>query len=419
MHSFKLSRVQTQAILDMRLHQLTKLSVDDIKEEYAELQKLIKHLRSILSDSKKLLGIIKAELAEVKEKYADKRRTQITTERSEMSLEDLIAKEEVVVTLSNGGYVKRITLDTYKVQGRGGKGVSGQSMKEADFIEHLFVTDSHATLLMFTNRGRVLALKAYEVPEGGRTARGKALVNLLHLSGEEKVSSVIAIRSFDEKKGKESYLVMATRFGTTKRTALSSFANIRRTGIAAITLVEGDVLVEVQHTYGNDQLFIATSKGRAIRFAEKDIRVMGRTAKGVRGIRLPEGDAVIGLEACPENSKKSLLTVCENGFGKRTKLSEYRDQRRGGGGIITIKASERNGEALSVKLVTDADDLMIMTTGGMTVRIHCKDIKTASRNTQGVRLVRLKPDHKVARVAPIIDEPESKDLKSDAPEGGE
>ncbi|PCI37546.1 MAG: DNA gyrase subunit A [Elusimicrobia bacterium] len=407
MKTFKLSRVQSQAILDMRLHQLTKLSADDIKAEYAELQKLIKELRSILANPKKLLGIIKSELAEVKEKYADKRRTQITTERSEMSLEDLIAKEEVVITLSNGGYVKRITLDTYKVQGRGGKGVSGQSMKEADFIEHLFVTDSHATLLMFTNRGRVLALKAYEIPEGGRTARGKALVNLLHLSGEEKVSSVIAIRSFDEKKGKESYLVMCTRFGTTKRTALSSFANIRRTGIAAITLVEGDVLVEVQHTYGNDQLFIATSKGRAIRFAETDIRVMGRSAKGVRGIRLPENDSVIGLEACPEKSKKSLLTVCENGFGKRTKLSEYRDQRRGGGGIITIKASERNGDALSVKLVTDADDLMIMTTGGMTVRIHCKDIKTASRNTQGVRLVRLKPGHKVARVAPIVDEPET------------
>ncbi len=419
MKNFKLSRIQTQAILDMRLHQLTKLSVDDIKAEYADLQKLITELRSILASSKKLLGIIKGELEEVKEKYANKRRTQITTERSEMSLEDLIAKEEVVVTLSNGGYVKRITLDTYKVQGRGGKGVAGQSMKEADFIEHLFVTDSHATLLMFTNRGRVLALKAYEVPEGGRTARGKALVNLLHLSGEEKVSSVIAIRSFDEKKGKESYLVMCTRFGTTKRTALSSFANIRRTGIAAITLVEGDVLIGVEHTYGADELFIATRKGRAIRFAETDIRVMGRTAKGVRGIRLSEGDEVIGLETCPENSKKSLLTVCDNGFGKRTKLSEYRDQRRGGGGIITIKASERNGDALGIKLVTDSDDLMIMTTGGMTVRIHCKDIKTASRNTQGVRLVRLKPGHKVARVAPIVDEPEAKDLESESPEGGE
>ncbi|PIP84811.1 MAG: DNA gyrase subunit A [Elusimicrobia bacterium CG_4_9_14_3_um_filter_62_55] len=422
MKNFKLSRVQTQAILDMRLHQLTRLSVDDIKEEFAELQKRIAEYRAILASAQKVLAIIKDEIAEVKNNYANKRRTQITTERAEMTLEDLISKEEVVITLSNGGYVKRIPVDTYKAQGRGGKGVSGQSMKEADFIEHLFVTDSHATLLMFTNRGRVLALKSYEIPEGGRTARGKALVNLLHLAGEEKVSSVIDIRSFDEAKGKESSLVLCTRQGTIKRTALSDFANIRRNGIAAITLEEGDVLVGVEHTYGKDELFVATRKGRAIRFSETDVRVMGRQAKGVRGIRLATDDEVIGLEACPENSKKDLLTVCENGYGKRTKLSEYRDQKRGGGGIITIKASERNGDALGIKLVTDSDDLMIMTTSGMTVRLHCKDIKTASRNTQGVRLVRLKPEDKVARVAPIIDEPEGPEgpaMKLETPEGGE
>ncbi|MFH1725185.1 MAG: DNA gyrase subunit A [Elusimicrobiota bacterium] len=408
---FSFSRVQAQAILDMRLHQLTRLSAGEIKNEYDELQKRIGELRAILADPKKVLKIIKDELAYLKDKYGDKRRTQITAERSEMTLEDLITKEEVVVTLSNGGYVKRIPVDTYRVQGRGGKGVTGQSMKEEDFIEHLFVTDSHATLLMFTNRGKVYALKAYEVPEGGRISRGKAVVNLLHLSGGDKVTSVIAIRSFGEKKGKESFLTMCTRNGTVKRTALADFANIRRTGIAAITLVEGDVLVEVQHTYGKDEILMGTRKGRAIRFPEGDVRVMGRQAKGVRGLRLGKGDHVVGMEACAPKAQRTLLTVCGRGYGKRTDLSEYRGQHRGGGGIITIKTTERNGEVIGIKLVTDDDDLMVMTTGGMTIRMQCKAIKTISRNTQGVRLVRLKEGDKVARVAPVVRENGVAELK--------
>jgi DNA gyrase subunit A len=409
---FKLSRVQAQAILDMRLHQLTRLSADDIQKEHDELMIRIADLRAILSDPARVLAIIKGELAEVKKTFGNKRRTELTTERAELSLEDLISKEEVVLTLSNGGYMKRIPLSTYKVQGRGGKGVTGQTMKEEDFIEHLFVTDSHATLLMFTNRGRVYALKAFEVPEGSRASRGKAVVNLLHLSGEERVSSVIAIRSFEETKGKESYLTMCTRTGTVKRTDLADFANIRRTGIAAITLEEGDVLVEVRHTYGSDEILLGTKKGMAIRFPETNIRVMGRAARGVRGIRLGKGgkdDEVVGMTAAPEKSDKTLLTVCENGHGKRTPLTDYRGQNRGGGGIITIKTSERNGDVVGLKLVTDADDLMVMTTGGMTVRLHCKDIKTASRNTQGVRLVRVKDNEKVARVAPVINEDQEKD----------
>ncbi|MFH2201948.1 MAG: DNA gyrase subunit A [Elusimicrobiota bacterium] len=418
MRQFKFSDVQAQAILDMRLHQLTRLSSAEIKNEYDALQKRIAELNSILASMSKILGIIKSELREIRERYGNKRRSEITTERAEMSLEDLITKEEVVITHSNSGYIKRIPLNTYRVQGRGGRGVTGQLMKEEDFIEHLFVTDSHATLLMFTNRGKVYALKAFEIPEGGRTSRGKALVNLLQIHGEEKITSIIAIRSFGEKKGKESYLTMCTRKGTVKRTALVDFANIRRTGIAAIGLAEGDVLVGVQHTHGKDEVIIGTQRGMAIRFREDQVRVMGRSARGVRGIRLGKGgkdDIVVGMQTSPPGAKPSLLTVCEHGYGKRTDLAEYRGQGRGGGGVITIKTTERNGVVIGVKLMTDEDDLMVMTTGGMTVRMHCKTIKTISRNTQGVRLVRLKPGDKVASIEPIVKEkeiiaePQSKD----------
>src|SRR5581483_8454054 len=262
-----------------------------------------------------------------------------------------------------------------------------------------------ATLLAFTSRGRVYALKAYEIPEGNRTSRGKAVVNLLALPNEEKITSAIAIRSFDEKKGQETFLFMCTRNGTVKKTPLSEFENIRRSGIAAITLDEGDVLVEVQHTSGKDEVLIGTKGGMAIRFPEQDVRAMGRGAAGVRGIRLEDKDQVVGMEAFPPKAPKTLLTVCENGFGKRTTPSEYRDQHRGGGGIITIKATDRNGAVMGIKLVTDSDDLMVMTETGKAIRLRCKDIKTISRNTQGVRLVRMEEGDRVARVAPIASEP--------------
>ncbi len=405
MAEFELSKAQTQAILDMRLHQLTKLSVDEIKEEYDGLVRRIAELKAILADVKKVMAIIVKELEEVKEKFGKTRQTQITTEAAEMTLEDLIAKEEVVISLSSGGYIKRIPASTYSAQGRGGKGVMGAELKEDDFIENFFVTDTHATLLFFTTRGRVFALKAYEVPEANRTSRGKAVVNLLALTGEEKTSSVIAIRSFEEKKGRETYLVMCTRAGTIKKTPLSDFENIRRSGIIAITLDEGDILVEVQHTSGNDEVLIATKSGMSIRFQESDVRPMGRSARGVRGIRLDKKDQVIGMESFPPESRKTLLTVCENGFGKRTDLSEYRGQHRGGGGVITIKATERNGSVAGVKLVTNDDDLMVMTEKGKAVRLRCKDIKAISRNTQGVRLVRMEEGDRIARVAPIAAEP--------------
>ncbi len=402
---FDLSKVQAQAILDMRLSQLTKLSVDELQAEYNELQKRIAELKAILADLKKVMAIIIKELETVKEKFGQPRRTQITTEAAEMTLEDLITKEEVVISLSNSGYVKRTPVSVYQAQGRGGKGIMGAEVKDEDFIEHFFVTDTHATMLMFTSRGRVYALRAYEIPEGNRTSRGKAAVNLLALPNEERITSAIAIRSFEEKKGKETFLVMCTRNGTIKKCALSDFENIRKSGIAAISLEEGDVLVEVQHTSGADELLIGTKGGMSIRFPEADVRSMGRSAVGVRGIRLDKGDQVIGMEAWPAHEKKSLLTVCENGYGKRTELSEYRGQHRGGGGVITIKATDRNGSVVGLKLVTNDDDLMVMTEQGQAVRLRCKDIKEISRNTQGVRLVKLVEGDKVARVAPIASEP--------------
>jgi DNA gyrase subunit A len=405
MEAFELSKAQTNAILEMRLAALTKLSVGDLQDEYDGLVKKIAEYKAILADIKKVYAIVIKELEGVKEAFGKARQTQITSEAAEMSLEDLIQKEDVVISLSNTGYVKRIPVATYVAQGRGGKGITGADVKEEDFIEHFFVTDTHAALLFFTNRGRVFALRAYEIPEGNRTSRGKAVVNLLALTGEEKVNSALAIRSFEEKKGQETFLAMATRNGTVKKTPLSDFENIRRSGIIAITLDEGDVLVEVQHTSGSDELLVATKDGMVIRFPESDIRSMGRGAAGVRGIRVDKEDKVVGMEVFPPNSKKTLLTVCEHGHGKRTELSEYRGQHRGGGGIITIKTTDRNGSVIGVKLVTNDDDLMVMTEQGKAIRLRCKDIKTISRNTQGVRLVRLDEVDKVARVAPIAVEP--------------
>ncbi|MBI5884006.1 MAG: DNA gyrase subunit A [Elusimicrobia bacterium] len=396
-----LTKTQAQAILDMRLHQLTKLSAGDIEEEHAALVKRIGELKAILADVKKVLAIVVKELEAVKAAFGKTRQTQITSDATEMTLEDLIAKEEVVISISNQGYIKRIPLATYEAQGRGGKGIMGAEVKDEDWIEHFFTTDTHATLLFFTSRGRVFALRAYEVPEAGRASRGRAAVNLLSISGEERITETIAIRSFAEKKGKETFLVMCTRNGTIKKTPLSGFENIRKSGIIAISLEEGDVLVEAQHTSGSDEILIATKDGMSIRFPEGDVRAMGRGAVGVRGIRLGEGDQVVGMESFAPSSKKSLLTVCEFGYGKRTDLSEYRGQHRGGGGVITIKATDRNGSVIGVKLVTDDDHLMVMTEKGKAVRLRCKDIKTISRNTQGVRLVRLEEGDRVARVAPV------------------
>ncbi|MDQ7773038.1 MAG: DNA gyrase subunit A [Elusimicrobiales bacterium] len=405
MAKFALSDIQAQAILDMRLHQLTRLEAGAIEEEHRALMKLIGELRAILADPKKVLKIIVDELRYMKEKYGDKRRTDITGEAQELDIEDLIPEEKVVITMSHGGYIKRIPADTYKVQGRGGKGIIGSDVKEEDFIEKLFVTSSHATILMFTTRGTVYALKGYEIPEGNRTSRGKAIVNLLQIK-DEKVTSVLAVESFEEAKGKESFIVMCTRKGNIKKTPIADFANIRRSGIRAIGLEDGDVLTSVEHTDGKHEIIIGTRQGMSIRFSESDVRAMGRGAMGVRGIRLDKDDQVIGMEVAEQKTRKTLLTVCVNGYGKRTDLDEYRHQGRGGSGVITIKATDRNGAVVGIHLVENKDHLMVMTEKGKIIRMPIKDLRVISRNTQGVRLVRLEEGDRIASVEPVVEEEE-------------
>ena len=407
MQRFTLSEAQTQAILDMRLHQLTQLSAIAIEQEQKELAQTIKDLQDILANPQRILDIIVEELTEIINKYGDARKSEIANEITDFSIEDLIEEEDVVITLSNDGYAKRIPLDTYKSQNRGGKGIIGGRTKEEDFIEHLFVTSSHSTILMFTTRGRVFALKAFEIPEGNRQSKGKAIVNLLQISGEEKVTSAVAFRNFDPQNSGETYLTMCTRMGTIKRVELSEFAHIRRTGIIAIGLEEGDILISVQETHGNSDILIATKQGKSIRFDENQVRAMGRTAKGVRGIRLAQGDSVVGMEQAPrEGAQPDVLSVCENGYGKRTEFSEYRTQNRGGSGVITIKTTARNGQVVGIKLVDESKDLMVITEKGMAIRIRCEQIRSVGRNAQGVRLVKLDEADKIARVAPVVKEEE-------------
>ncbi len=402
MERFKLTRIQAQAILDMRLHQLTALERKSLEDEYLDLIKNIAQLKALLADVKKILAVIKKELIELKEKYGDKRRTQIVAAVTEVEMEDLIAQEDVVVTFSHAGYVKRLSADTYKAQKRGGRGVMGMGTKDEDFVEQLFVTDTHAHLLLFTTRGRVYGLRVYEIPEAGRAARGKAAVNLVQLGPDEKITSAIAVKSFDPKTTEGHSLLMATRGGMIKKTALSEFDSIRKSGIIAIGLDEGDILVDVKLADEKREVIMGTKDGMCIRFPAEQVRLIGRSGKGVKGIRLSKGDQVVGMEVTTPGARETLVTACVYGYGKRTELSEYRDQNRAGGGVITIKTTDRNGPVVGVKLVTSDNDLMFMTEKGMTVRVHVKDLSTIGRNTQGYRLLRLEEGDKLSTVAPVI-----------------
>jgi DNA gyrase subunit A len=411
MEEFKLSRMQAQAILDMRLHQLTALERKSLEEEYLDLIKTIARLKALLADSRKILGVVKDELGELKEKYGDKRRTQIVAAAVEYDIEDLIAQEDVVVTFSHAGYVKRLPADTYKAQKRGGRGVTGMTTKDEDFVEQLFVTDTHAHLLLFTTRGRVYGIRVYEIPEASRSARGKAAVNLVQLGPDEKITSAIAVKSFETAKGQEDYLLLCTRKGMIKKTPLSEFEDIRKSGIIAIGLDEGDVLVDAKRSEDKQEVFIGTKEGMSIRFPVSQVRSIGRTGKGVRGIRLGKDDQVAGMEVTIPGQKQTLVTACENGYGKRTELSEYRDQNRGGSGVITIKTTDRNGPVIGIKLVCDDNDLMLMTEKGMTVRVHVKALSAIGRNTQGYRLLRLEEGDKLAILAPVIVEDEEEAIE--------
>jgi len=398
MKKFKLSERQAEAILEMRLAKLTGLERQKIEDEYIATLKLIEELKGILESKPRRMAIIREELLELKKKYADDRRTLIQDEEEEFTVEDLIAEEDMVLTISHAGYAKRLSVTMYKRQNRGGRGTKGIATREEDFAEHLFVASTHDYILFFTNTGRVYWVKVHEIPTGGRLARGKPIVNMVSLQDGESITAFCKVRSFDP----DWYVVMATKSGNIKKTSLDAFANPRKTGINAINLPDHDELIEVALSDGTYDIVLATRQGQAIRFPEDKVRPMGRTAYGVHGIKLRLDDYVIGMVVVKREA--TLLTVTENGFGKRTKISDYRVTNRGGKGVINIKASKRNGEVVAVKEVVNDDELILITKHGITNRQRVGKISVISRNTQGVKLINLDKDDKVADVARVVNE---------------
>lgn len=402
MARFGLSDIQAQSILDMRLKTLSGLQREKIDNEYEELMKLIAYLKDVLGSEKLVFDIIKKELIEVKEKFGDARKTKIVAAEGEFELEDLIKEEQTVITLTHFGYIKRMPIDTYKSQRRGGKGITGTATREEDFVKQIFTASTHDTLLFFTNKGKVYRLKGYEIPEAGRTAKGTAIVNLLSLERGEKISAVITISNFAEGK----YLLMATKSGMIKKTALSEYNSVRKSGLQAITLKNEDELIDVRMTDGEDNVVLVTREGLCITFAEKDVRPIGRTGQGVIGMKLNEGDEVIGMEPIIAGSKATLLAITENGFGKRTELDEYRVQTRGGKGVITYKITPKTGKLVGIRIATDDEDAMLITNNGTIIRIKVKDISILGRSTQGVTLMRTSEDCKVVSIETLIPENE-------------
>ena len=401
MQRFGLSDIQAQAILDMRLKTLSGLQREKIEEEYNELMKLIAHLREILGSETLVYQIIKEELLEVKEKYGDERLTKIVAAEGEFNEEDLIKEEQMVVALTHFGYIKRMPIDTYKSQRRGGKGITGISTREEDFVKEIFTTSTHDTVLFFSNKGKLYRLRGYEIPEAGRTAKGTAIVNLLSLDAGEKITAIIPIQNFAEGK----YLLMATKNGLIKKTPLKEYDSSRKTGLLSITLKDDDELIDVRLTDGEDNIVLVTSKGMCITFDEKDVRPVGRAAQGVLGIRLDEDDNVIGMESVIAGNKEySLLAITENGFGKRTELDEYRVQNRGGRGVITYKITPKTGNIVGIRMAQEDDDVMLITNSGTIIRIKVKDVSVLGRATQGVTLMRTTENEKVVSIETIAPE---------------
>ncbi len=400
MKKFKLSEIQAKAILDMRLQRLTGLERKKIEDEYKEVIKLIQKLKAVLTNEKLRKQIIKDELLALKEKYGDERRTEIVHDFKEFSLEDIIAEEDVVVTISHGGFIKRFPVSGYRRQGRGGKGVTGAGTREEDFIEHMFVASTHHYIMFFTDRGKCYWLKVHEIPEGGRATKGRSILNLIEKEKEENITAFVTVKEFTDDK----FIVMVTENGTIKKTVLSAYSNIRRGGINAINLAAGDRLKEVKLSEGNNDIIIGTKFGMAIRFNEKDVRDMGRTATGVRGVRLGKNDAVIGMIVV--KNATTLMVVTEKGFGKRSEIEDYRLTKRGGKGVITVKTSDRNGKLIAMKEVNDTDELVIITTGGMVIRQSVAELRVMGRNTQGVRLIRLNEGDDIADIARVVPEEE-------------
>lgn len=393
---FPLTEIQAQAILDMKLQRLTGLEREKIVKEYSETLKEIERLRAILGSEALVSKIIKDELLDIKSRYADERRTEITEETKEITIEDLITEEEMVITLSHQGYIKRNPLSAYRSQRRGGKGLTGMETKEEDYVEQLFIGSTHDYMLFFSNLGRLYWLKTYQIPEAGRTAKGKALVNLLALSEGERITTALPIRDF-----KEGYLVMFTKKGIVKKTLLEEYSNPRGKGVIAITLDEGDELIAVRKTNGQNDFIIGTREGLSIRFNEEDVRPMGRIARGVIGIRLQEGDEVVSAEVIETNT--TLLTVTEKGFGKRTALNEYPVQGRGGKGVISIKVTPKGGKAVGLIQVRDEDEVVMITNSGKLIRTVANNISILGRNTQGVKLMDVEPDDRVVSIGRVAE----------------
>ena len=418
MGRFGFSTLQAQAILDMRLHRLTGLERDKIVAEYNEVIALIARLKEILASEVEILGIIKQELLDVRERFANPRRTEIIAKTGDLSLEDLIVEEDMVVTVSHTGYIKRNAVSLYRAQRRGGKGKTGMRPKEEDFVEHLFIASTHAYILVFTDLGKVYWLKVHEIPQGGRATRGKAIVNLLQLSNDEKVTSILPVKEFVHGK----YIVTATRHGVVKKSELMAYSNPRAGGIIALTIDEGDRLISTRLTDGSMDILLASSHGKAIRFPESDVRPMGRTSRGVRGMMLEKDDSIIGMEVVTDATAATLVTVTENGYGKRTDLDEYRIQSRGGKGIITIKTTERNGNVVDIKLVNDESDLMFITDRGKVLRTGVSTLSVIGRNTQGVRLMVLESGERIVAVATLAEKDEEHgdtEAEEEAFEGGD
>ena len=444
---FALSELQAKAILEMQLQRLTGLEREKILDELAEVQKLIARLKEILGSEKVMMDVIVDELREVRQLFADERRTEIRGEAADLVTEDLIAEEEMVVTVSHAGYVKRNPASTYRAQRRGGRGKTGAAARDEDFVESLFVASTHSYLLVFTDKGKVYWLKVHEIPQAGRAARGKPIVNLLQLAQGEKVAAILPVRELPEPRGSGDeaepeaeggdaqevaagqFVFMATRKGVIKKTGLEQFARPRGAGIIALGIDESDELISARLTDGLSHVVLSTAQGMAIRFEESDVRAMGRTAYGVKGITLDEGDAVVSAETItpPKEGEPApaLLTVTANGYGKRTELAEYRVQTRGGKGIITIKTTERNGPVVAVATVTEADEVMLITNQGMLIRMPARGISVIGRNTQGVRLITLESKEeqvvaatRVAEASPD-DVPDPEAGGEDAPGGGE
>jgi DNA gyrase subunit A len=397
---FKLSERQSKAILDMRLARLTGLEIEKLEAELKEVRALVAELKGILASKPKRLGILKTELEALAKDFGDERRTEVVADQGDFSVEDLVAEEDMVITISHTGYIKRIPVSTYRRQRRGGRGLNGMGTKEDDWVEHLFIASTHDYVMFFTANGQVYWLKVYDIPQGGRAARGKPIVNCIAIRPDERIAALVPVRAFTDDK----YLMFATRGGTVKKTVLAAFGNVRSTGINAINIEDGDELIEVQITDGTSDIVLATRHGMSIRFQERDVREMGRATTGVRGIELESGDAVIGMVVIRREA--TLLVVAEHGLGKRSELADYRVQRRGGKGIITLKHSEKTGDVVALKEVIPDDELMVITRHGVIIRLPVNDIRVIGRNTQGVRVINLDDGDVVVDVARVVREEE-------------